>query len=458
MLKLADRVKQSSITVGDGDIVLYDTYLGFTSFASAIGDGNTTYYTIENNGNYEIGIGTYKSDGNILTRDVVLKSSNNGSKILLDGVSIVFCTYPADFAYFLNTDGYASGQSPIYKGVVFPNGTIQYTAINGSGIANHIPYWEDSTTLSSNNGLTFDNSTYTLGVSGVAVFNSDVTVKGDFTVFGTQTVVNTEISNTQIEQSTLVDTIFYRTTAGCFFHAYVDNNYDNIISLYSTNEIDTHWKLGLKTYSPSFIGPPIFGYIEGSNGHAGIYATSQNYAKINFTNGFWVNHRNIDVFNASKTNGASIYNQTSTVPALIVRAAAGQSANIQEWETYASSLVASIDINGQFSCSSIRFNQDNSIQTKAYTENYRNISSSTNLLISDDVVFIDTTLSDVNITLPNATNNGGKKIVIKRKSGNNNLIILPISPEKLDNAISFALNYNNQSITVVSDNSDWYII
>lgn len=458
MLKLADRVKQSSITVGDGDIVLYDTYSGFTSFAAAIGDGNSTYYTIENNGNYEIGIGTYQSNGNILSRDLVLRSSNNNNKILLDGVSIVFCTYPADYAYFLNNEGYASGQQPNYQGIAFPNGTIQYTAVNGSGVANQIPYWENETTLSSNNGLTFDNSTYTLNVSGVAIFDSDVTVKGDFTVFGTQTVVNTEISNTQIEQSTLVDTIFYRTSAGCFFHAYVDNNYDNIISLYSTNEIDTHWKLGLKPYTPSFVSSPVFGYVEGSNGHAGIYATSQNYAKINFTNGFWVNHRNIDVFNASKTNGASIYNQTATATAFTVKAAAAQSANLQEWETYTSTVVASIDINGMLSCSSIRFNANNSTQTKAYTENYRNISTSNNILITDDVVFVDTNSGNIDLALPSAVNNGGKKIVIKRKSGNHELIIIPYLSEKIDNAISFSLNYNNQSITLVSDNSNWYII
>lgn len=458
MLKLADRVKQSSITVGDGDIVLYDTFTGFTSFAAAIGDGNTTYYTIENNGNYEIGIGTYHSDGDKLSRDIILRSTNSNNKISLDGVSIVFCTYPADYAFLLNSEGYASGQLPTYKGVVFPNGTIQYTAINGSGVAHHIPYWEDATTLTSNNGLTFDNSTYTLGVSGVAIFNSDVTVKGDFTVFGTQTVVNTEISNTHIQQSTLVDTTFYRTTAGCFFHAYVDNNYDNIISLYSTNEIDTHWKLGLKPYTPSFISSPVFGYIEGSNGHAGIYATPQNYAKINYTNGFWVNHKNIDVFNASRTNGASIYNQTSTVPALTVKGAAAQSAQLQEWETYTSTVVASIDINGQFLCSSVKFSENNSVQTKAYTENYRNITSSTTLLNTDDIVFVSTESANITLTLPSAINNGGKKIIIKRKTGNNELIIIGTSSQTIDSSPSFALNYNNQSITLVSDNSNWYII
>ena len=69
---------------------------GFQAFSSAVGDGNTTYYTIENEARWEVGIGTYTSDGNTLSRDTVLASSNSGSKITLNGVSFVFCTLPAD--------------------------------------------------------------------------------------------------------------------------------------------------------------------------------------------------------------------------------------------------------------------------------------------------------------------------------------------------------------------------
>lgn len=458
MLKLSDRVKQSSITIGTGNVVFHETFAGFQSFANAIGNGNSTYYTIENNSNFEVGIGTYHSSGNYLSRDLILKSSNNNEKISLDGVSIVFCTYPADYSFFLNEQGFASGQMPAYSGIAFPNGLIQYGPINGSGIAGRIPYWEDPTTLTSDSGFVFDNATYTLNVSGAAIFDSDVTVRGDFNVFGTQTIVNTEISNTQIDQSTLTNTIFYRTTAGCFFHAYVDNAYDNMVVLYSTNEANPTWKLGLKEYSPSFISAPSIGYIAGNNGSAGIYATDQNFARINYVNGFWINHRNIDIFNSSKLTGTYVYHQTASEPAFTVRGAAAQAANLQEWETYTSTVVASIDSSGQLFCNGVKFALDNSIQLKAYTENYRNLSSSDNLLSTDDVIFVDTSSSNINLTLPSALNLGGKKIVVKRKTGNNNLIILPSGSQTIDGSSSFTVNFNNQAITLISDNSNWYII
>ena len=89
MLKLADRVKQTSLTEGTGAITFNGTFGSFQPF-SVIGNGNTTYYTIENGSNFEVGIGTYTSSTNSLSRDTILDSSNNGQKINLVGLSIVF--------------------------------------------------------------------------------------------------------------------------------------------------------------------------------------------------------------------------------------------------------------------------------------------------------------------------------------------------------------------------------
>lgn len=128
MFILADRVKQTSITTGTGDVVFDNVLASFQSFSQAIGDGNSTYYTIENYSNFEIGIGTYHASNNSLSRDAVLISSNNNSKIYLDGVSVVFCTYPASSAFLLNSAGYATGFTNSYSGIRFPDGTTQNTA------------------------------------------------------------------------------------------------------------------------------------------------------------------------------------------------------------------------------------------------------------------------------------------------------------------------------------------
>ena len=100
---LSDRVKETTITQGTGSITLGGALGGFVSFADGIGDNNETYYVIENDTNFEVGMGTYSSGS--LSRDTVLASSNSGSKISLTGVSFVFCTLPADKALFKDGAG-----------------------------------------------------------------------------------------------------------------------------------------------------------------------------------------------------------------------------------------------------------------------------------------------------------------------------------------------------------------
>jgi len=96
-LVLADRVRQTSTTVGTGTLTLVGTVTGFQSFA-VIGNGNTTYYTIvdANTGDWEVGLGTYTSSGTTLSRDTVLASTNSNNLVVFgSGVKDVFVTYPA---------------------------------------------------------------------------------------------------------------------------------------------------------------------------------------------------------------------------------------------------------------------------------------------------------------------------------------------------------------------------
>ena len=99
-LVLADRVKETSTTTGTGTFTLAGAATGFQSFA-AIGDGNTTFYTIVLVGGsqWEVGIGTYTSSGTTLSRDTILSSSNSGSAVNFSaGTKDVFVTYPSERA------------------------------------------------------------------------------------------------------------------------------------------------------------------------------------------------------------------------------------------------------------------------------------------------------------------------------------------------------------------------
>lgn len=99
-LILADRVKETTTSTGTGSITLAGAKTGFQAFSAAIGNGNTTYYCIADQGgaNWEVGIGTYNSTGNLLARTTVLESSNaNGLVSFGAGTKDVFVTLPSDF-------------------------------------------------------------------------------------------------------------------------------------------------------------------------------------------------------------------------------------------------------------------------------------------------------------------------------------------------------------------------
>ena len=96
-LVLKDRVKETTTTTGTGTVTLAGAVTGYQAF-SAIGDGNTTHYVIEdaNGTGWEVGIGTYTLSGTTLARTTVLASTNSDSQITLSsGTHTVFCGYPA---------------------------------------------------------------------------------------------------------------------------------------------------------------------------------------------------------------------------------------------------------------------------------------------------------------------------------------------------------------------------
>ena len=101
MLILSDRVKETSTTSGYGSVTLNGPFGGFQSFSNGIGNNNTTYYAIENETRWEVGIGTYTSSGTTLARTTVLSSSNSGSLVNFGaGTKNVFVTMPASRAAY----------------------------------------------------------------------------------------------------------------------------------------------------------------------------------------------------------------------------------------------------------------------------------------------------------------------------------------------------------------------
>lgn len=106
---IADRVKETTTTTGTGTVTLLGASAGFQSFA-AIGDANTTYYTIaaQSGSEWEVGIGTFASSGTTLARTTVLSNSSGTEPSALNfsaGTKDVFVTYPSDRAIYGDITG-----------------------------------------------------------------------------------------------------------------------------------------------------------------------------------------------------------------------------------------------------------------------------------------------------------------------------------------------------------------
>ena len=153
-LVLADRVKETTTSTGTTAITLAGAATGYQTFSSAVGNANTTYYTIadQTGANWEVGIGTYTTSGNTLSRDTVLASSNAGSLVTFTaGTKDVFVTYPAERALY---SGGALGTpaSGTLTNCTFPTlnqnttGTAATATNLASGSAGTIPYQSASGT------------------------------------------------------------------------------------------------------------------------------------------------------------------------------------------------------------------------------------------------------------------------------------------------------------------------
>jgi hypothetical protein len=129
-LVVKDRVNETSTTTGTGTFTLAGAVTGFQTFA-AIGDGNTTYYTIVLQGGteWEVGLGTYTSSGTTLSRDTILSSSNSNNAVdFAAGTKNVFCDYPAPKAVYGDaTDTAFAAQIAASNGLVMNNMTVGTT-------------------------------------------------------------------------------------------------------------------------------------------------------------------------------------------------------------------------------------------------------------------------------------------------------------------------------------------
>ena len=119
-LIVADRVQETTNTTGTGAYTLGGAVAGFQTFASEVSNADTVYYSITDNVNFEVGLGTYASSGGTITRTTVFTSSNSNSAVNWGvGTKNIFLTYPADKAVIEDaSDNVTIGNNLVVGGTV----------------------------------------------------------------------------------------------------------------------------------------------------------------------------------------------------------------------------------------------------------------------------------------------------------------------------------------------------
>ena len=105
-LVVADRVQETTSTTGTSSYALIGAANGYQSFGAVMANGDTTYYAITNDTDWEVGIGTYSTTGPTLARTTILASSSGGSAVSWGaGVKNIFISYAASKSVYLDANG-----------------------------------------------------------------------------------------------------------------------------------------------------------------------------------------------------------------------------------------------------------------------------------------------------------------------------------------------------------------
>lgn len=141
-LVLADRIRETTTTTGTASFVMVGAVAGFRTFSSVMANGDTTYYAVVTSSGsaWEVGIGTYTSSTNSLSRDTILSSSNSGSVVSFGaGSKYIFITQPSERNVYVSGTDVVAANGATVPNTLLANSSI---TINGNTVS-----LGDSTTI-----------------------------------------------------------------------------------------------------------------------------------------------------------------------------------------------------------------------------------------------------------------------------------------------------------------------
>ena len=331
-LTFADRVKETSTTAGTGTLTLAGAMYGFQSFA-AIGNGNTTYYSIYDNstGDWEVGIGTYTASGTTLSRTTVLASSTGGTLVSFSSASKeVFVTYPSERAVYTDAANLYTVQQAFNaltaNSIALTTGTISTAPTSNTDIVNkqyadaiasgiHFHEAVELATTAALPANTYNNGTSGVGATLTANANGALSVDSTLTVVANRVLVKNEVTQANngvytVTQVGSAGTPYILTRATDFDTAgtgvdQIDEG-DFFLVTSGTANANTAWVQ--QTAPPITVGTTAIVFQQFS-------------APITYTAGTGLNESPAFTFNIANTGvAAATYGAAATVPVIAVNA------------------------------------------------------------------------------------------------------------------------------------------
>ena len=142
LVKLYDRVKETSYSIGTGPVELNGASAGFSAFGDRYVNEEAVFYAITDGTDFEVGSGIFTTSPDKITR-FPFRSSNNDSVIDFGtGLKEVYVTYPADYT------------------VTTSSGLGDFSTAQANGVA----FWSSSNSLDYDDRIIWDDSTGNLGI------------------------------------------------------------------------------------------------------------------------------------------------------------------------------------------------------------------------------------------------------------------------------------------------------
>jgi len=259
-LILKDRVKETTAVTSTGTATLLGAVAGYQSF-SAIGTGNTCYYTIasQTGSEWEVGIGTYTSPDQ-LARTTVLSSSNSGSLVNFSaGTKDVFVTQPAgkavytDASNIVNTSGNAAT-------------TVTFTQVNTTNlVANTVTLTAGTISTNAANATDITNKTYVDGLFSTGItYHEPVLVESPIALNavyvqpnGAGNGVGATLTNNGANAALVVDGVSVSNTARVLVYQQANAVQNGVYTVTNPGNASAQWVLTRATDADTYgVGDP----------------------------------------------------------------------------------------------------------------------------------------------------------------------------------------------------------